>query len=107
MGRRMEPQEVRLAQLRELYTNGCTIAEICKEMGFKTPETPINYLKEMGIYEDYGGIDVPKVLALRRAGWHMADILDEFGGKYTADEIMDAVNEYDRRHRHGTSGGSN
>ena len=53
MGRRMEPQEVRLAMLRDLYTKGYTIAEICKEMGYKTPETPINYLRNMGIYEDY------------------------------------------------------
>ena len=100
MGRRMEPQEVRLAMLRELYLSGHTIGEICKEMGYKTPETPINYLRNMGIYEDYGGIDVPKVLALRRAGWHMADIRYELGNKFTAEQIIDAVNEYDRRHRH-------
>lgn len=66
MGRRMEPQEVRLAMLRDLYTKGYTIAEICKEMGYKTPETPINYLRNMGIYEDYGGIDV-------RRCWHSGE----------------------------------
>ena len=47
---------------------------------------------------------MPKVLALRRAGWHMAEILYELGQKYTAKQIIDAVNEYDRRHRDGTTG---
>ena len=33
----------------------------------------------------------------------MADIRYELGNKFTAEQIIEAVNEYDRRHRHGTA----
>lgn len=98
---RLEPKEERRARVKELYESGHTVEEICKIMRYKTQESVIYILKRLGIYETYGGIDVPKVLALREAGWHMADILTEFDHRFTARQIMDAVNEYDRRHKHG------
>ena len=34
-----------------------------------------------------------------RKCWHCVKILYELGHKYTAKQVIDAVTEYDRRHR--------
>ena len=95
---RLETYQVRMDRMKELYEQGYDLAYISEEMGV-TPGYIEDCLKKMGVWYDYGGIDVPKVLALRRAGWHMADIRYELGNKFTAEQIINAVNEYDRRHR--------
>lgn len=96
---RLEAYQVRMDRMKELYEQGYDLAYISEEMGI-TPGYIEDCLKKMGVWHDYGGIDVPKVLALRKAGWHMADIRYELGNKFTAEQIIEAVNEYDRRHKH-------
>ena len=93
----MEPMEVRMKQLREMYLQGYDLAYICEEMGYKTQKTAINYLRIMGVYEG-NKLDVNKVIALKRAGWLIDQIVDEFNHKYTAKQIIEAVNEYKREH---------
>ena len=39
-------------------------------------------------------LDVPKVLALSRAGWPIGKIVEEFSNEYTAEEIRKAVKEW-------------
>ena len=96
---RLEAYQVRMDRMKELYEHGYDLAYISEEMGI-TPDYIRNCLQKMGVWYDYGGIDVPKVLALRKAGWHMAAIRYELGNRFTAEQIIEAVNEYDRRHRH-------
>jgi len=95
---RLEPMKIRMDRMKSLYLQGYDLAYISEEMGI-TPGYIEDCLKKMKVWQDYGGIDVPKVLALRKAGWHMAEILYELGQKYTAKQVIEAVNEYDRRHR--------
>ena len=55
----------------EMYTEGYSVHDICAELGFTSPEYVRTVLKDLGVWpEQMHGIDVPKVLALRRAGWH-------------------------------------
>lgn len=96
---KLEPMKIRMDRMKSLYLQGYDLAYISEEMGI-TPGYIEDCLKKMKVWEDYGGIDVPKVLALRRAGRHMAEILYELGQKYTAKQVIEAVNEYDRRHKH-------
>ena len=80
----------------EMYQDGYSVHDICAELGFTSEEYVRTILKDLGVWpEQLHGIDVPKVLALRRAGWHMAQILEEFNGKYTAKQIMEAVQRWD------------
>ena len=95
---RLEAHDVRMNRMKTLYLQGYDLAYISEEMDC-TPGYIKQCLQRMGVWFDYGGIDVPKVLALRKAGWHMAEILYELGQKYTAKQVIDAVTEYDRRHR--------
>lgn len=96
---RLEPMKIRMNRMKSLYLQGYDLAYISEEMGI-TPGYIEDCLKKMKVWQDYGGIDVPKVLALRKAGWHMAEIRYELGNRFTAKQIIEAVNEYDRRHRH-------
>lgn len=73
-----------------LWKEGKSPLEICDELGYKTPEYVIVVLKKLGLYEDQR-IDVPKVLALQKAGWTMDMIEQEFNYRYTQEEIAAAV----------------
>ncbi len=91
----------RRAKIFELYDDGKSIDEICSILGYHRPEYVRSVLREGGIplVDKLSGIDVPKVLALRKAGWHMADIIEEFGNEFTAEEIIQAVEDYDKWNR--------
>lgn len=81
----------------EMYQEGYSVHDICAELGFTSPEYVRTILKDLGVWpEQMYDIDVPKVLALRKAGWHMSQILDEFRNQYTAKQIMEAVERWDR-----------
>lgn len=84
--------EERRKQMRQMYEDGYTLPEICEELGYKTTEYVQDELRKLGVYVKYPfGIDVPKVLALRRAGWDMKKIIEEFNHEYTATQINMAV----------------
>lgn len=84
----------------EMYQGGYSVHDICAELGFTSPEYVRTILKDYGVWpEQMYDIDVPKVLALRKAGWHMSQILDEFRNQYTAEQIMEAVNKWDQSKR--------
>lgn len=91
----------RRAKIFELYEDGKSIDEICSILGYHRPEYVRSVLREEGIplAEKPNGIDVPKVLALRKAGWHMADILEELGNEFTAEQVIQAVEDYDEWNR--------
>lgn len=89
--------ESRLEKMKNLYLQGNTVEEICDMLGYKTVSHVIYRLSQMGVYETQCDIDVPKVLALQKAGWDMPAIVNEFGYTFTASQIIDAVNKYGRR----------
>lgn len=83
-------------QIPELFREGKDVYEIADILGYKSPGYIRTVLREQNMLpEQKYGIDVPKVLALRKAGWHMDRIIDEFGHNYTSKQIMKAVDEWD------------
>ena len=90
-------RETRHRMVADMYQNGYTDIEIAEEMGYKTTEHVKVILRKMGMLENESAIDVPKVLALKKAGWSMGMIVQEFGRKYTQKEISSAVIDWQRR----------
>lgn len=97
MSRKYPLVESRLEKMKNLYLQGNTVEEICDILGYKTAKHVEYRLSQMGVYETQCDIDVPKVLALQKAGWNMPAIINEFGYTFTAKQIIDAVNRYGRR----------
>ena len=91
----------RRAKIFELYSEGKSIDEICLILGYHRADYVRSVLREGGIplVDKPNGIDVLKVLALRKAGWHMADILEELGNEFTAEQVIQAVEDYDEWNR--------
>jgi DNA-directed RNA polymerase specialized sigma subunit len=82
----------RRQKMRDMYEEGYSLQEICDELGYKTTDYVEYALRKMGVYRaDEFGIDVPKVKALKAAGWTMQQIIAEFGHRYTATEINKAL----------------
>lgn len=85
----------RKAMIPELFEQGKSIEEICEELGYKDPRYVEQTLRELDMFpEALYGIDVPKVWALRKAGWTMDQIIDEFGHKFTSKQIQEAVTSW-------------
>ena len=95
------PRTDRNKQIAGLYAEGKTIDEIADILGYKKPEYVRAFLRDHNLLKEPPeiGIDVPKVLALQKTGWHMTNIVREFGMKYTAEEIMEEVEKYGRRRK--------
>ncbi len=67
------------------YSSDTAVRHVLRKLGEmpQTPERP----KEKPL-------DVPKVLALSRAGWPIGKIVEEFDRKYTPEQIRKAVIEW-------------
>lgn len=67
------------------YSSDTAVRHVLRKQGElpQTPERP----KEKPL-------DVPKVLALSRAGWPIEKIVEEFSNEYTEEQIRKAVKEW-------------
>ena len=95
-------QQLDRANIARLAEKGFTPDEIVTEIGAKSRSHVLAILSEMGFREARNGVkrlDIPKVKALRRAGWSMQKIVSEFGHNFTEEQIVDAVREYDNARR--------
>lgn len=89
------PRTDKAKQIPELFREGKDVYEIADILGYKSPGYIRTVLREQNMLpEQKYGIDVPKVLALRKAGWHMDQIIDEFGHNYTSKQIQEAVTKW-------------
>ena len=80
----------RTALIPVLWKKGKEVSEICEELGDKDAKHVTKVLRRNGLYVDKR-IDVAKVHALQKAGWNMEMIVDEFGYRFTAEEIQNAI----------------
>lgn len=80
----------RTALIPVLWKKGKEVSEICEELGYKDAKHVTKVLRRNGLYVDKR-IDVAKVHALQKAGWNMEMIVNEFGYRYTAEEIQNAI----------------
>jgi len=82
----------------EMYKAGAQLEDITAELGYVHDGYVRGLLKNRGLLrpedQEKGELDVPKVLALKRAGWSMAQIVDEFEHRFTAAEINMEVAKY-------------
>lgn len=89
------------------YRNGMSMEDMRLKYDYTTITAVRHALRKQGELPQAPGrwtekpLDVPKVLALQAAGWPIGKIVDEFNNEYSEEQIIDAVNEYDRRHRYG------
>lgn len=80
----------RTALIPVLWKKGKEVSEICEELGYKDAKHVTKVLRRNGLYVDKR-IDIAKVHALQKAGWNTEMIVNEFGYRYTAEEIQVAV----------------
>lgn len=86
-------------QIVDLWNQGYSVLDIRDLMEYKCSHSIETQLRLAGINpKGSSGLDVPKVLALQKAGWNMRMIVDEFNYNYSASEILAAVKaETERR----------
>lgn len=83
------------------YRNGMSIEAMRIKYDYSSDTAVRHVLRKQGELPQAPGrwaekpIDVPKVLALSRAGWPIEEIVEEFDCKYTAKQIRKAVKDYD------------
>ena len=83
------------------YRNGMSIEKMRIKYDYSSDTAVRHVLRKQGELPQAPGrwaekpIDVPKVLALSKAGWPIGKIVEEFNNEYTAEEIRKAVDEYD------------
>lgn len=97
MTRLLYDVENRKKIVREMYLEGRTELEIADRIGYKSTKHVKATIRKLGLRVDCPIIDVPKVLALRKAGWQTEQIIEEFGYKFSADQIEEEVKKYARR----------
>ena len=88
-------KDTRYKIVAEMHRKGYTDIEIADEIGY-APSHVRTVLKRLGLL-DHTELDVPKVLALKEAGWSIDRIVGEFGKKFTSDEIKDAVRAWEAK----------
>lgn len=86
----------RTALIPVLWKKGKEVSEICEELGYKDAKHVTKVLRRNGLHVDKR-IDVAKVHALQKAGWNMEMIVDEFGYRFTAEEIQSAIRKGARK----------
>lgn len=86
----------RTALIPVLWKKGKEVSEICEELGYKDAKHVTKVLRRNGLYVDKR-IDVAKVHALQKAGWNMEMIVDEFGYRFTSEEIQNAIRKGARK----------
>lgn len=90
--------KARRRKMIEMYKEGYSLSEICETLEYKDTDYIVQTLKRYGLYKgNRSGIDVPKVLALKKAGWTMKDIVEEFNHDFTVTEINMAIAEEKER----------
>jgi hypothetical protein len=82
----------------EMYKAGAQLEEITAKLGYVHDDYVRGLLKQRGLLrpedQEKAELDVPKVLALKRAGWSMVKIADEFENRFTVAEINMEVAKY-------------
>lgn len=81
----------------DMWRKGYTEVEIANEIGYTSAEHVTKLLRKLGLRDEEMMIDVPKVIALQRAGWTMDQIVEEFDQKYTAEQLKEAVRKWKER----------
>ena len=82
------------------YRNGMSIEAMRIKYDYSSDTAVRHVLRKQGELPQAPGrwaekpIDVPKVLALSKAGWPIGKIVEEFSNEYTAEEIRKAVREW-------------
>lgn len=82
------------------FNAGMSTEDIQKKYGYETLGAVRYVLRKHGKEPDLPGrwgdrpLDVPKVLALSRAGWPIGKIVEEFNNEYTEEQIRKAVKEW-------------
>ena len=82
------------------YRNGMSIEAMRIKYDYSSDTAVRHVLRKQGELPQAPGrwaekpIDVPKVLALSKAGWPIGRIVEEFSNEYTAEEIRKAVREW-------------
>lgn len=95
-----DPKARRKKMIR-MYKEGYSLSEICETLEYKDTDYLVQTLRRIGLYKgNRFGIDVPKVLALKKAGWTMKDIIEEFNHEFTATEINMAI-AYEKDRKRG------
>ncbi len=88
------------ARMVKDHENGMSLEDIRQKYNYATLGAVRYVLRKHGKDPETPGrwgdrpLDVPKVMALQRAGWQMDKIVEEFSNEYTAEEIRKAVREW-------------
>lgn len=98
MGRLRYDFETRSRMVKEMYLEGMSTQEIANELGYSSSDQIRSILRRLGFKNGEYVMDVPKVLALKKAGWSMAMIVDEFSNRYTATQIENEVEKWRKAH---------
>lgn len=75
----------------QMFMDGYSYDEIANETGAKSVAVVKDLIRACGIRQKENRIDVGKAKALRRAGWTIDMIVNEFGYNFTAKEIEEAL----------------
>lgn len=82
------------------YRNGMSIEKMKVKYDYTTITAVRHVLRKQGELPQSPGrwaekpLDVPKVLALSRAGWSIGKIVEEFNNEYSEEQIRKAVREW-------------
>lgn len=87
----------------DMWRKGYTKVEIANEIGYTSIGHVTSLLNKLGLRGEEMMIDVPKVLALQRAGWTLDQILDEFDGDFTAEQVNTAVRKWKEKRNERTT----
>jgi uncharacterized protein (DUF433 family) len=82
------------------YRNGMSIEDMKIKYDYSSDSAVRNVLRKQGEMAEAPGrvkekpLDIPKVMELMRAQWPIEEIVKEFDGRFTAEQIRKAVREW-------------